>query len=75
MVYSTPYVGNYVCIILVMLEEFILDGSFVGWCLITVGDSCTLLRLQRCWSWILETIIRCYRHRHSVTSGETLTGK
>ena len=41
MAYSTPFVGNYVCIILVMLEEIILDGSFIGWSLITVWDSCT----------------------------------
>ena len=48
MVYSTPYVGNYVCIILVMLEEFVLDGSFIGWSLITVRDSCTYRLWPHC---------------------------
>ena len=41
MVYSTPYIGNYVCIILVMLETFLINGVYIGWSVLTVRDSYT----------------------------------
>ena len=41
MVYSTPYIGNYICIILVMIETFLINGVYIGWSILTVRDSYT----------------------------------
>ena len=41
MIYSTPYIGNYVCITLVMLETFLINGIYIGWSVLTVRDSYT----------------------------------
>ena len=41
MVYSTPYIGNYVCITLVMLETFLINGVYIGWSVLTVRDPYT----------------------------------
>ena len=42
MVYSTPYIGNYVCITLIMLETFLINGVYIGWSVLTVRDSYTI---------------------------------
>ena len=42
MVYSTPYIGNYVCITLVMLETFLINGVYIGWSVLTARDSYTI---------------------------------
>ena len=39
MVYSTPYIGDYVCITLVWMETFLLNGVDIGWSILTVMDS------------------------------------
>ena len=42
MVYSTPYIGNYICITFVMIETFLINGVYIGWSILTVRDSYTV---------------------------------
>ena len=52
MVYSTPYIGNYVCITLVMMETFLLNGVDVGWSILTVMGSYITAPTLSFLSWI-----------------------
>ena len=65
MVYSTPYIGNYVCITLVMMETFLLNGVDIGWSILTVTDSYT--SSSNFLSWVILGI----PHYSNVQRGQT----
>ena len=34
-IYGTPYIGNYICILFVVLETFLINGAYSGWSILT----------------------------------------